>query len=113
MRGGYKITSGYLPEVEEIVKNIVYLYVFGNTDLFFEYYRKISEFDQTEQLRYEYQFEDGHDKKEKKIVEIQLKNYEAHVMREEVDDRIFTKLKSLKIKKSMFSSIREESKEQK
>lgn len=48
MRGGYKITSGYLPEVEEIVKNIVYLYVFGNTDLFFEYYRKISEFDQTE-----------------------------------------------------------------
>lgn len=57
MNGAYKITKGYLPEVEETVKNVVYLYVFGNVDLFFEYYRRISEFDQTKELRYVYQFQ--------------------------------------------------------
>lgn len=55
MKGGYKITKGYLPAVEETVKNVIYLYVFGNVDLFFEYYRRISDFDQTNELRYDYQ----------------------------------------------------------
>jgi len=56
MKGAYKITKGYRPEVEDTVKNVIYLYVFGNMDLFFEFYRRISEFDQTNDLKYEYQF---------------------------------------------------------
>lgn len=42
MNGAYKITEGYFPEIEDTVKNLVYLYVFGNCDLFFEFYRRIS-----------------------------------------------------------------------
>ncbi len=52
MNGAYKISEGYFPSVEEIVKNVVYLYVFGNCDLFFGFYRKISDFDQTSELKY-------------------------------------------------------------
>ena len=86
---------------------MVYLYVFGNTDLFFGYYRKISEFDQTAELKYEYQFKDAFQEKQKQLVEIQLKNYQADVFRQEVDDRIVTKLKSIKFKKSIFSTVAE------
>lgn len=35
MKGAYKITKGFMPEVEDTVKNVIYLYVFGNMDLFF------------------------------------------------------------------------------
>lgn len=60
---------------------MVYLYVFGNTDLFFGYYRKISDFDQTGELKYEYQFKDASEEKKKQLVDIQLKNYEVDVFR--------------------------------
>ena len=41
------------------------LYVFGNNELFFEYYRRISDFDQTEELQYSYEFRE--DKTGKRI----------------------------------------------
>lgn len=58
MMGRYKITSGYLVEVESRFKDMIYLYVFGIVELFFEYFRRLSYFDQTEDLKYEYQFQD-------------------------------------------------------
>jgi TctA family transporter len=58
MNGAYKLTMGYFPTIEAIIKNMVYLYVFGNTELFFMMYRKLSSFDQTEELKYVYQFQD-------------------------------------------------------
>lgn len=58
MKGGYKITRGYLIEVENRFRDMTYLYVFGVVQLCFEYYRRLSYFDQTEELKYEYQFKD-------------------------------------------------------
>lgn len=37
---------------------MVYLYVFGVVELFYEYYRRLSYFDQTEELRHEYELKD-------------------------------------------------------
>lgn len=37
---------------------MTYLYVFGVVQLCFEYYRRLSYFDQTEELKCEYQFKD-------------------------------------------------------
>lgn len=37
---------------------MIYLYVFGIVELFFEYYRRLSYFDQTEELKYEYKLRD-------------------------------------------------------
>ena len=52
MNGAYKITDGYLVTVEDTFKNMVYLYVFGLVELFFRYYRMLSDFDQTKQLKF-------------------------------------------------------------
>ena len=56
MMGAYKVTGGYFKEFETTLKNMVYLYVFGLVELFFGFYRKLSEFDQTKELKYEYEF---------------------------------------------------------
>ncbi len=37
---------------------MVLLYVFGIVELFFEYYRRLSYFDQTEDLKFEFLFQD-------------------------------------------------------
>jgi hypothetical protein len=76
MNGAYKVTKGYLPQVEETVKNVVYLYVFGNVDLFFEYYRRISEFDQTDQLKYEYQLRSEEEQQRDRIIGVEMRNFE-------------------------------------
>lgn len=52
MRGGYKITQGLLVKLEGRFRDMIYLYVFGIVELFFEYYRRLSYFDQTEDLKY-------------------------------------------------------------
>lgn len=56
MNGSYKITHGYLIKIENTIKDMTYLYVFGIVEMFFEFYRRLSYFDQTEQLSYDYQF---------------------------------------------------------
>lgn len=35
MRGGYKITGGYLTDMENTVKNMTYLYIFAEVEFFF------------------------------------------------------------------------------
>ena len=42
MRGAYKITRGHLKEKEDAFKNVIYLYVFGLCELFFNFYKKLS-----------------------------------------------------------------------
>jgi hypothetical protein len=72
MRGAYKISKGYLPKMEETVKNVVYLYVFGNCDLFFEFYRRITEFDQTNELRYAYEFKSSAEERRDKMIDVEI-----------------------------------------
>ena len=41
------------------LKDLVTLYVFGIVELFFEFYKKLSQFDQTDDLKYQYYFSDS------------------------------------------------------
>ena len=52
MNGGYKITDGYLMEAEGRFRDMTYLYVFGVVEVCFEFYKRLSYFDQTEDLKY-------------------------------------------------------------
>lgn len=52
MNGGYKITDGYLIEAEGRFRDMTYLYVFGVVEVCFEFYKRLSYFDQTEDLKY-------------------------------------------------------------
>ena len=56
MTGAYKISMGYDPAFDETVKGLLYLYVFGLVELVYEYFRRLSDFDQTNDFKYEYQF---------------------------------------------------------
>jgi hypothetical protein len=58
MNGAYKISQGYYTELESLLKNLTYLFVFGMLEFFFELYRKLSQFDQTDQLRFVYKLAD-------------------------------------------------------
>ena len=60
MRGKYKITGGYVVALEKKLKELVLLMVFANVDFFFELFKKLSEFDQTGALKFEYLLEDKH-----------------------------------------------------
>ena len=61
MNGGYKITSGFIVQIEWKFRDLVYLFVFGVEELYFEFYRRLSYFDQTEELKYEYTFKSSAD----------------------------------------------------
>jgi hypothetical protein len=52
MNGGYKVTDGYLIEAEGRFRDMTYLYVFGVVEVCFEFYKRLSYFDQTEDLKY-------------------------------------------------------------
>ena len=74
LKGGYKITKGYLISLEIQLKDLSTLYVFGLVELFFEFYRKLSQFDQTDDLKYEYFFSDTSKDVDKRIAEVEMKN---------------------------------------
>lgn len=73
MMGAYKVTGGYFSEFESTLKNMVYLYVFGLVQLFFGFYLKLSEYDQTKYLKYEYRFSDVEEEKEKLLSSVSLR----------------------------------------
>jgi hypothetical protein len=52
MNGKYKISQGYYVELELTLRDLIYLYVFGIVECLFEMYRKLSSFDQTDELKY-------------------------------------------------------------
>jgi hypothetical protein len=52
MNGKYKITKGHYIAMEEKLRDLVYLYVFGVLECMFEMYRRLSKFDQTDELKY-------------------------------------------------------------
>jgi hypothetical protein len=70
MLGKYKVTKGFYIQKENQLKELVYLYVFGNLELFFELYRKLSDFDQTSSLRYEYCFEDKRERESRVLADL-------------------------------------------
>jgi hypothetical protein len=71
MMGKYKIFQGYylFVSLEVKLRELSYLFVFGAVELFFEMFRKLSEFDQTFDLKYEYTLEDPHNKHNEMIVQ--------------------------------------------
>lgn len=69
MNGKYKVTKGYYIALEAQLKDLTYLYVFGNMELFFEMFRRLSDFDQTNELKYEYKFKDAADEEKKALAE--------------------------------------------
>ena len=58
MNGAYKVTMGFLVEKELQLRDLTYLFVFGNVELAFMYYRQMSNFDQTNDIKYAYSFMD-------------------------------------------------------
>lgn len=50
------------------------LYVFGVVEQFFECYRRLSYFDQTEDLQYEYQFQAQSERDDKRLAEFEMDN---------------------------------------
>jgi len=58
MNGAYKITQGYYVGVEQKLRDLVLLFVFGSVEMFFEAYRKLTNYDQTDRLLNKYQFQE-------------------------------------------------------
>ena len=88
LRGGYKITKGFFLSLEIKLKDLMTLYVFGAVELFFEFYRKLSQFDQTDNLKYEYFFADASEAANKTRTEISMKNLKQEILQEEINDLI-------------------------
>ena len=100
MNGKYKISGGFYVSLETQLKDLTYLYVFGNVELFFEMYRRLGDFDQTNELRYEYKFKDQADEERKAIAEREFNSIEDDAMEEELHDLIAIKCISLKREES-------------
>ena len=69
MNGKYKITKGFFISIETQLKDLTYLYVFGNVELFFEMFRRLGDFDQTNELKCAYKFKDQADDEKKAIAD--------------------------------------------
>ena len=93
MNGGYKITSGYLVTVEGRFRDMVYLYVFGVVEFCFECYRRLSDFDQTDQLKYEYQFKDHSEEALKQISDAHYKRLQFEMLYEQLQDGLVSHFK--------------------
>lgn len=74
MNGKYKVTKGFYISLETQLKDLTYLYVFGNVELFFEMFRRLSDFDQTNEIKFQYQFKDAADEEKKAMAESELKD---------------------------------------
>lgn len=96
MNGKYKISKGFFVSKELQLRDLTYLYVFGNVELFFEMFRRLGDFDQTNDLKYAYRFTDESENERKAIADLEFKGIEGEVLQEEINDAIFVKMASLK-----------------
>ena len=72
MNGAYKISEGYFVEMETTLKDLSLLFVFGIVELMFELFKKVSQFDQTDSLKFVYAFADRNELAEEEIAEAQM-----------------------------------------
>lgn len=103
MNGKYKVTKGYYIALEAQLKDLTYLYVFGNMELFFEMFRRLSDFDQTNELKYEYKFKDAADEEKKALAEEQLKDIEQEMVQEDAFEALAVEIASMKKLESKMS----------
>ena len=93
MNGAYKITEGYFIEMESTLKDLSLLFVFGIVELMFQLFKRMSHFDQTDNFKYVYSFDDQYVAEKQKAIEAQMANMKQMALREELQDLIDARIR--------------------